>query len=93
MVSKSSVRLYPAPAAISGNRRTTEKIKLDFDIDSAAVLAVPSQKPMLVGWSAASGLQVCQLSPVTFSLLETSNAVRPLPFLVLKRTVIGACGT
>lgn len=58
LVSKSSIRLYPAPAAIAGNKRPTEDIKLDFEIDSAAVVAVPSQKPMLVGWSAVKGLQV-----------------------------------
>lgn len=72
LVSKSCVRLFPAPAAVAGNRRATEDIKLDFEIGSAAVIAVPSQKPMLVGWSAASGLQVLSFLSASCELLESA---------------------
>ena len=72
------MRLFPAPAAVAGNRRATEDIKLDFEVDSAAVIAVPSQKPMLVGWSAASGLQVLSFPSASFASALPEFAVLEL---------------
>lgn len=58
LVTKSNVKLYPASAATSGKSRIVEEVNLDAEIDCAAALAVPAKKPMLVGLSATSGLQV-----------------------------------